>query len=525
MIHRICRSSMKEKKDIDSLFQERFEGYQATPPPEAWEQIQAQLKKEKDDRKVIPLWLRVAGVAALIALLITVGNWIFTPSTAPSNTFVETETSTDTTSDKPTDNTTTTEVQIVSEDVEGGENTSNSSRETTSKTVSESDTKTSIASEETNVAKDANNNTSTQVLGEKNMQQRASEKVISYDANKNVTKGVIASEIPNSSENTSEETTTNTSEETIKNTEKSNKIIEGPVNASETGIASEGVEEITKEKDVSEENTPSNKKSLLEEIDKQKETQEALANTNEKTDRSWEVTPNVGPVYYSSLGDGSSIDPSFADNQQSGDVNVSYGIQVSYNLNDRWSIRSGLNNVNLGYTTQGVEIASGPVSSALKTIDYGNQSTVLTVLDQGTLSNSPPAPGSGLDNITPKNTGGNAEIQQRLSYFEVPLELKYALLNRRIGINMIGGVSTLFLGNNEVTVQDGGFRSTLGEANNLNNVSFSTNVGFGLDYKFSKRLKFNIEPMFKYQLNPYTDSSVGFRPYYFGVYSGLSFKF
>ena len=75
---------MKEKKDIDSLFQERFEGYQATPPPEAWEQIQAQLKKEKDDRKVIPLWLRVAGVAALIALLITVGNWIFTNSSHSS---------------------------------------------------------------------------------------------------------------------------------------------------------------------------------------------------------------------------------------------------------------------------------------------------------------------------------------------------------------------------------------------------------------------------------------------------------
>ncbi len=509
---------MKEKRDIDSLFQERFEGYQATPPPEAWDQIQAQLKKEKDDRKVIPLWWRVAGVAALIALLVTVGNWIFTPSTAPSDTLVETETSTDTTSDKSTENVSEEAVQVVSEDAEGRENTADFNREAASKTVSKTDTKTSIASEETNVVKDAANNTTTQVPQEKNMQQRASDKVIPSNANENVTKGVIASEIPNSSENSSEETTTNTSE-------KSNKIIEGPVNASETGIASEAVEEITKEEDVPEENTPSNKKSLLEEIEKQKETEEALANTNEKTDRSWEVTPNVGPVYYSSLGDGSSIDPSFADNQQSGDVNVSYGVQVSYNLNDRWSIRSGLNNVNLGYTTQGVEIASGPVSSALKTIDYGNQSTVLTVLDQGTLSNSPPAPGSGLDNITPKNTGGNAEIQQRLSYFEVPLELKYALLNRRIGINMIGGVSTLFLGNNEVTVQDGEFRSTLGEANNLNNVSFSTNVGFGLDYKFSKRLKFNIEPMFKYQLNPYTGSSVGFRPYYFGVYSGLSFKF
>jgi hypothetical protein len=65
----------------------------------------------------------------------------------------------------------------------------------------------------------------------------------------------------------------------------------------------------------------------------------------------------------------------------------------------------------------------------------------------------------------------------------------------------------------------------LGEANNLTSVSFSTNVGLGFDYKLSKKFKFNIEPMFKYQLNPYTDSSINFKPYYLGVYTGLSYKF
>ncbi|MDC7995046.1 outer membrane beta-barrel protein [Altibacter sp. HG106] len=516
---------MKEKKDIDSLFQERFEGFQASPPPEAWDHIQAKLKREKDDRKIIPLWWRAAGIAALIALLFAVGNWIFTPSTAPSDTFVETETSADTPPDESPDNVTKDAVQVVSDDAEENENSLDIIREKTRKSVSTRNRNTTIASEETTVINEDTSDNTSKTPQKKTLQQPASEKIIPSNTNGGGTQTVIAAETPNSSEN-SKETYKNTSEEILKNTEKSNEIIEGPVKVSETGIASkESNQKVNDANDASEETMPSNKKSLLEEIEKQKETEEALANTKETPNRSWEVTPNVGPVYYSSLGEGSSIDPTFADNQQSGDVNVSYGIQVSYNLNDRWSIRSGVNNVNLGYSTQGVEIASGPVSSALRSIDYNSGGTVLTVLDQGTLSDNPPIPGSGLENITPKNTGGNAEIQQRLSYFEVPLELKYALLNKRFGINMIGGVSTLFLGNNEVRVQDGAFRSTLGEANNLNDVSFSTNVGFGLDYKFSKRLKFNIEPMFKYQLNPYTDSSVGFRPYYFGVYSGLSFKF
>ncbi|HZH70454.1 MAG TPA: hypothetical protein VFD80_08395, partial [Flavobacteriaceae bacterium] len=111
------------------------------------------------------------------------------------------------------------------------------------------------------------------------------------------------------------------------------------------------------------------------------------------------------------------------------------------------------------------------------------------------------------------------------NYYEIPLELEYAIINTKFGVNLIGGVSTLFLGNNEISVKSENFSSALGEANNLSNVSFSTNVGLGLDYKLSQRFIFNMEPMFKYQINPYTDSSVNFKPYYLGVYSGLSFKF
>ena len=107
----------------------------------------------------------------------------------------------------------------------------------------------------------------------------------------------------------------------------------------------------------------------------------------------------------------------------------------------------------------------------------------------------------------------------------MPLELKYALVNNKIGVNLIGGFSTLLLNNNEVFVEAGDFNETLGKANNLSSLSFTTNIGLGLNYSFSQKLMINIEPMFKYQLNPYSDSSVDYKPYYVGVYSGLSFKF
>src|SRR5690606_35061087 len=73
---------MKEKKNIDSIFNESFKNFEATPSPRVWENIQAELKKEKKERKVIPLWIQIGGVAALIALLLSVGNWVYNPSDA-----------------------------------------------------------------------------------------------------------------------------------------------------------------------------------------------------------------------------------------------------------------------------------------------------------------------------------------------------------------------------------------------------------------------------------------------------------
>src|SRR5690606_34634630 len=71
---------MKEKKNIDSIFNEGFKNFEATPSPRVWENIQAQLKKEKEDRKVIPLWIKLGGVAAVLAILFSIGNWVFNPS-------------------------------------------------------------------------------------------------------------------------------------------------------------------------------------------------------------------------------------------------------------------------------------------------------------------------------------------------------------------------------------------------------------------------------------------------------------
>ena len=65
---------MKHKKNIDDLFKEQLSSFEATPSPEVWKHIEAQLKKEKEDRKIIPIWWKLGGVAAVLAILLTVSG-------------------------------------------------------------------------------------------------------------------------------------------------------------------------------------------------------------------------------------------------------------------------------------------------------------------------------------------------------------------------------------------------------------------------------------------------------------------
>ena len=83
----------------------------------------------------------------------------------------------------------------------------------------------------------------------------------------------------------------------------------------------------------------------------------------------------------------------------------------------------------------------------------------------------------------------------------------------------------MFLVDNAVSLESNNLVTEMGEANNANSVNFSTNIGVGFNYEISQKLQLNVEPIFKYQLNTFSQTAGQFRPYSVGVYSGLSFRF
>ncbi|MCB0466378.1 MAG: outer membrane beta-barrel protein [Aequorivita sp.] len=520
---------MKEKKNIDNIFNEGFKNFEADPSPRVWENIKAELKKEKKERKVIPLWIKLSGVAALLALLLTVGNSLYNSSNTIASPEITNENSKQTEKqlqeNKSEIEKQANDLQVASEDkMLQNDATKDSDVSEDNSSKNKSETKSS-----NNLFKNSSEKATNTVIASNNSEKNASKSKNNQKKDlieKNTSKNEMNEGIAFSKNSSDKLKTDKNQKETNESFINKDKAI---FDTKKDGIVvNENSEKINSEKNFvkTEEETAqesNNKKSIFDAIAEAKEETVVEKKKKEKPEHRWNVAPNIAPVYYSSLGNGSSIDPTFADNPQKGDVNMSYGVQVSYALNKRLSVRTGVNNVDLSYSTSGIEVGTGPVAYALRSVDYGGRDIVITVLDKGSLANANSSNGFG--DIMPKSTQGDARLIQNINYYEVPLELKYALLNTKLGVNVIGGVSTLFLGNNEISVKADNFNTVLGDANNLSTVSFSTNVGLGLDYKLSKKFTFNIEPMFKYQLNPYTDSSVNFKPYYLGVYSGLSFKF
>jgi len=204
-------------------------------------------------------------------------------------------------------------------------------------------------------------------------------------------------------------------------------------------------------------------------------------------------------------------------------LNLSYGVQVSYAVTPKFKVRTGVSNVDLNYNTQDISFTPSNSARTLRGIDFSQSASFLDITDRVNPSSATPGVPDGLGQGG--NTVSSGEIQQNVGYIEIPLEAIYVLSDKRLGVELIGGVSTLVLNNNEIFLESNGLRTNLGTSNALNDVSFTTNIGLGLNYKVTEKVKVNIEPSLKYQLNAYNNSVGEFKPYYVGLYTGVNYRF
>ena len=120
----------------------------------------------------------------------------------------------------------------------------------------------------------------------------------------------------------------------------------------------------------------------------------------------------------------------------------------------------------------------------------------------------------------------NSEIKQKFEYIEVPLIVKYIIFDKKIGFQIFGGISPGFLVGNNAYFKNENNDISLGETDNINSVIYNSVIGLGLNYSISKKISFNFDPTLKYSLSP-INSGGDFKtyPYYFGFFTGFTYKF
>ena len=525
---------MSDKKHIDRLFQENFKDFDAIPRDAVWKNIEVQLNQKKKKRRVIPIWWRYAGVAALLLMLLTVGiNYFNTDNEPQTYEIVDTETN-------------------ATDATKNQDRKSNGFEELnkTNETITNNNT---LKDNNLNDVDDAVVNTNSK----NNRNQKASENLL----NDNIEPSKVTSVAETSASKNINESKTNNYLPSDKKLKKSNSLIEID---DKTTIASneeeknkaieynrfdvlidknkiEFLNNIQKNNTVVAQNESSKgeeKTETIAENTTEKNTltiEDAIDKTNDITEKEklnrWSIAPNAAPVYFNTLGEGSSIDSQFNSNSKTGDVNMSYGISASYAVNKKLRIRSGINRVNLGYNTNNVVVFQSvglSSSSVLRNVDVStNNNSVADALTNGNTETLSIISGEGFNaNNAPESFATDTSINQSLGYIEVPLEIQYNLLDKKLGVNIIGGFSSFFLSDNKIFSEaEGGGRTFLGEANNINNVSYSANFGLGLNYQMSKKIDLNLEPMFKYQMNTFNNTSGDFKPFFIGVYTGFAIKF
>jgi hypothetical protein len=266
--------------------------------------------------------------------------------------------------------------------------------------------------------------------------------------------------------------------------------------------------------------------------------QYSLVSSPGKVVERWSVAALASPTYYSHFNSGGNEVTKLLMSSEQPMISYSGGVSVSYKVSKRVSVQSGLYYASLGQVVDGINTYAGfqkfgntkgdhnfEVLTTNGTVYTRNSDVFLAATGPVTRINT-----IYTSDVFDPNKNNlqyiNSSISQNFSYLELPVLVRYKLIDKIIDVNLIGGVSYNLLVNNSVYTMIDGSKYTIGETEKLNPLSISSTLGMGMEYNLSEKLSLNIEPTLRYYLNPINGSTgVGVHPYSFGIFSGFSYKF
>jgi hypothetical protein len=224
--------------------------------------------------------------------------------------------------------------------------------------------------------------------------------------------------------------------------------------------------------------------------------------TEDEHSGKWQLGASLTPLYnYRDVTSQDEYSKALANSSESARLTFAGGVQVSYRQSARLTVESGLY-----YTRMGVNIG-----------DYSNfrngwfsdrmDASPGSVENVVSISNSMGKIVSANNSLFVGNHGGSEAVadyhmlypeqmmvdnsavesfSQSLEYMEVPLNIKYKIVDRSVQVQLIGGVSTNVMINNSVSAHTGAGTTEIGEMQDLRSMNYSGNAGIGFVYDFLK---------------------------------------
>lgn len=251
--------------------------------------------------------------------------------------------------------------------------------------------------------------------------------------------------------------------------------------------------------------------------------------------RRWSIAALASPTYLPGTGVRNG-QPMLAMNERQA-ISYAGGVSFAYGINDRISVQSGLYYSSVGQQISGISAYSGfdpyNMSKSSSTFQVATQSGTIAASNPDIyLSDMVGDRVSGdysVENFDPVKSDLSmigTSLHQNFRYLELPLIVRYKLIEGNLDFNIIGGISSNILIGNSVFLNNSGVRYDVGSTYGLHNHVVSSTLGMGMEYSISKSISLNVEPIVRYYITPANNSSgEGISPFNLGLFSGISYKF
>lgn len=257
----------------------------------------------------------------------------------------------------------------------------------------------------------------------------------------------------------------------------------------------------------------------------------------------WEVGIRISPALSSyTSSHGAEYTRSMTSSGHQPRTDVGGGISVQYAATGRWRLESGV------YYSRAGDKSGSSLGKSIANADYtsitgsgkNNYTTAVSVNDGQIAMNSTAGvirfskTAENAELVASSNSAINlntavlasGEFSQIFDLMEIPLSLRYRIIDAKIGVELFSGISTNFVIGNNAFMENASGRNYVGTTSDISTLNFSGLAGIGLKYRLGKNLFMSVEPKASYFLNSLNKSSdVDFRPWRVGISTGLNYKF